>query len=441
VQGRRGGLPGLTKDESRRAGPIPASEEGGSAPGRKRAVVELIAQHGSVLRQVARRYSLCADDAEDAYQRTLEILLLKAPSDRARELLGWSRTVVKHEALAIRRNRQRLLGTPPAPGREGEERDWIAQIPAGGDGPAERLEQRELIARSREALQALKPAELRALTLLAEGYSYAEIGEITGFSRTKVNRCLAEGRERFRRIVSSSEDGSRCVEMRALLSAFCDGETSPAETAEVGEHLRACAGCRAAVRAYRVAPATVAALAPALPLSRSLLEKGHELAIGLHSRLFGATGAADASAAQVAASGGSRGAGMVALAKLLTICAGTVGGAACVAAGVVPAPIDVGADRSKSPRIERVSERVIGQTAPSTDGEATAAEPDEPASSAEVRSPDATEPAPSETETGAVEYTGSAPAPPSVPAPTPIPSPSSESQGSSSGSAAGEFGP
>ncbi len=49
------------------------------------------------------------------------------------------------------------------------------------------------MARSREALQALKPQELRALTLLAEGYSYAEIGEITGFSQTKVNRCTGRG--------------------------------------------------------------------------------------------------------------------------------------------------------------------------------------------------------------------------------------------------------
>ena len=53
-------------------------------------------------------------------------------------------------------------------------------LPAEADGPAERAERREAIDRSREALQTLKPQELRALTLLAEGYSYAEIGEITG---------------------------------------------------------------------------------------------------------------------------------------------------------------------------------------------------------------------------------------------------------------------
>ena len=42
--------------------------------------------------------------------------------------------------------------------------------------------------------------------------------------QTKINRCLAEGRERFRRVLSRSRDGSRCEELRPLLSAFCDGE-------------------------------------------------------------------------------------------------------------------------------------------------------------------------------------------------------------------------
>ena len=96
----------------------------------------------------------------------------------------------------------------------------MALIPTAADGPAERAERREAIARSREALQALKPAELRALTLLAQGYSYREIGEITGFSPTKINRCLAEGRERFRRFLARSGDGERCAELQPLLSAY-----------------------------------------------------------------------------------------------------------------------------------------------------------------------------------------------------------------------------
>ena len=416
------------------------SEPTAAAPvteaGRKRAAVELIARHGPALRQTARRYSLCADDADDAYQRALEILLTKAPSERARELFGWTKTVVKHEALAIRRSRERLLGTASPPGSEGEDGDWVARIAAGDAGPAERLEQREEIGRSREALRALKPAELRALTLLAEGYSYAEIGAITGFSRTKVNRCLAEGRERFRRLVSSSEDGSRCVAMGRLLSAFCDGETGPDEAAEVREHLRACASCRAAMRAYRAAPATIAALAPALPATRSLLERAQELLAGIQSRLPGA-GGADASVAQVAAAGGTKGAGMAALTKLLAVCAGTAGGAACVAAGVAPMPIDLTPDRVEAPPIERRVERPRERLAPAGgDSEPAQApvepEPHEPAPEEPL---EAAEPAPpSIAGTEAVETTEPAP-------PAPTPAASAEPSSPSSGSAAGEFGP
>ena len=87
---------------------------------RKRAAVELIRRHERTLRRTARRYSICAEDAEDAYQRALEILLTKAPTAEITELIRWMQTVTKHEALAVRRNRERLLGTP-APRREGEE--------------------------------------------------------------------------------------------------------------------------------------------------------------------------------------------------------------------------------------------------------------------------------------------------------------------------------
>jgi RNA polymerase sigma factor (sigma-70 family) len=396
--------------------------------GRKRAAVELVAREDAELRQTARRYSLCEDDAEDAYQRALEILLLKAPSERPRELIRWMKTVVKHEALAVRRYRERLLGV----GAD-EAGDPVERLAADNAGPGERTERRERIARSREALQALKPAELRALTLLAAGYSYAEIGEIAGFSRTKVNRCVAEGRERFRRLIAQSEDGTRCAELLPLLSAFCDREVSAEDEVAVHEHLRACPACRAAMRSYRAAPAAVAALAPSLPASRSLLERAQELLAGLHSRLPGAGAADGGGLAQVAAAGGTRGAGMAALAKVLAICAGTVGGAAaCVATGVAPAPFGIEPDRTASPAIERVSPQVAEEPAPppaesepstaATERKAPQPAP-EPENEGEVA-------VPAEAEAGAVEYT-----PPPEPAPAPEPS------RGSSGSAAGEFGP
>lgn len=413
--------------------------QGGVATaGRKRAAVELVAREETELRKTARRFSLCEDDAEDAYQRALEILLLKAPSDRPNELIRWTKTVVKHEALAIRRYRERLLGVG-----EDEMGDPIARIAAVGAGPGERTERREQIARSREALQALKPAELRALTLLAAGYSYIEIGEITGFSQTKVNRCLAEGRERFRRLMTRSEDGSRCAELAPLLSAYCDGEASAEDEATVREHLRACPACRTTMRAYRATPAAIAALAPALPFSRSLLERAQELALGLHSRLTGVGRASESGLTQVAMAGGSRGAGAAALAKALAICAGTVGGAAaCVATGVAPAPLDIEPEHETGARIERVSKQAFEEApasaaagaAPPPAAEAPAQpEPEPEPDPVATPAPAAPEPAPESAEAGAVEY-----APPPQ---DPVPAPAATEASTPGGSAAGEFGP
>jgi RNA polymerase sigma factor (sigma-70 family) len=403
--------------------------------GRKRAAVELVAREDAELRRTARRFSLCEDDAEDAYQRALEILLVKAPSDRPRELVRWTKTVVKHEALAIRRNRERLLGT----GAGDTDEHPVERLTSGDAGPDERTERREQVAHSREALSALKPAELRALTLLAAGYSYAEIGEITGFSQTKVNRSLAEGRERFRRFQRRSEDGSRCAELRPLLSRYCDDELGSEGEEAIREHLRACAACRATLRGYRTTPVTVAALAPALPVSRSFFERAHELLLGLHSRLSGADGAGDGGGlAQVAASGGTRGAGMAALAKALAICAGTVGGAAaCVATGVAPAPLGIAPDHTAGAKVERVSKRATQEAATTGIDYETAPATPQPSPSPEPAPEPEPEPkptpGPAETvEAGAVEY---------VPPEPVAPPPAAESSGASKGGAAGEFGP
>ena len=419
---------------------LPAGAVSGA---RKRAAVETYARHEDALRRTARRYSLCADDADDALQRALEILLLKAPSEDRRELIRWTQTVVKHEALALRRDRERTLSGPaaatPEPGRE----DWTALIPASADGPPERAERQEAVARSREALQSLKPQELRALTLLAEGYSYAEIGEITGFSHTKINRCLAEGRERFRSVLSRSRDGSRCTEMGPSLSAFCDGEIGAEEVATLREHLRVCASCRATLRTYRAAPQAAAALAPALPLARSLLERAQEAFSGLAARFGGGGGAAaDSMLSQVAATGGG-GAGMAALAKAAALCAGAAGGAAaCVATGLVPAPLDLGQRQAQAPAVERTVDPALttawrGENAveyepapsPTPSPAPTRVQPEpQPA----VAPPPAAAPEPT---SGAVEYSE-----PEAEA-APAAEPASAGGASEGGNPAGEFGP
>lgn len=422
---------------------------------RKRAAVELIRDHDQPLKWTARRYSICPEDAEDAYQRGIEILLEKAPSTDYRHLLPWTRKVIKHEALAVRRTRERTLPRPGHPDQAGElaSGDWVQLIPAADDGPDELTVRREQVARSREALARLKPAELKALTQLAEGFSYQEIGAMNDWSRTKVNRCLTEGRARFRSRFSESEGGRLCPEFEPLISAGCDGELEPAQLSDLEHHLAVCGHCRSTLRTYRAAPRAAAALAPLLPAGTSLWERVQGLAVDLQLRLQGVGSGSDSGVQAALASGGSRGAGMAAIAKLAAICAGTAGTAAvCAATGVLPAPALL-PDKDPKPAGQRVSaatpepprepmvfvppqpEPAAEQKSSQPSPENTKPEPAEP-DGGPVVSSSAPPPTPTESEftpeaAGAPVPAAAAAAPPPPPAPSPVPV----------GNGGGEFAP
>src|SRR5919106_241987 len=115
------------------------------------AALELLARHGSQILATARRYAATAEDAEDAYQRGLEILLTKAPTTSEDELVPWLKTVVKHEAFALRRQRDRH--SPVTDDGELGERGAPA---AATHDQAERYER---LRQGAEALRQLKPQE------------------------------------------------------------------------------------------------------------------------------------------------------------------------------------------------------------------------------------------------------------------------------------------
>jgi RNA polymerase sigma factor (sigma-70 family) len=218
------------------------------------AALRLLARHGAQILATARRHAVTPEDAEDAYQRGIEILLTKAPSTSEDELIPWLKTVVKHEAWALRRQRERHSPVTD----DGELRDRPAPTAVTHE-QAERLERLRLGA---EALGQLKPHEVRALRLKAEGFSYREICAMTGWSYTKVNRLLTEGRRAFLRRVSGIERGAECARYEPLLSALADGEATPEQLSILRPHMRTCLSCRARLREFRATPERVAALVP-----------------------------------------------------------------------------------------------------------------------------------------------------------------------------------
>ena len=95
-----------------------------------------------------------------------------------------------------------------------------------------------------------------------QGHSYQEICELTGWTYTKVNRCLTEGRKRFFARYEGIESGAECERWAPVLSAVADGEASTQDMLAVRPHLRNCTGCRATLREFRAAPVGLGAVVP-----------------------------------------------------------------------------------------------------------------------------------------------------------------------------------
>jgi RNA polymerase sigma factor (sigma-70 family) len=271
----------------------------------------MVARHGAAVLRVANQFSLCHDDALDAYQRAFEIYLRKLDTVDPATEGAWLRVVVKHEAMAIRNGRLESV--------DRDEVDLDTSVSAGLREVDDTVASGERVERSVEALRALKPDEARALLLKAEGLSYQEIGRHFGWSYTKVNRSITEGRARFLKAFSGIEAGEACERYEDALSALAAGTATSAQVVSIRPHLRHCATCRAAVRDMRFSRSRRLALA---------------LPFGWLARLFARS---DVTTTMYAASNGGGRLGPAA--ALVGLCLSGVGaGAACVMTGALPAP-------------------------------------------------------------------------------------------------------
>lgn len=395
----------------------------------------LLARHGARIMATARRYAATPEDAEDAYQRALEILLTKAPTTREEELVPWLRTVVKHEAFALRRQRERHAPVSD----DGE--------PADGAGPAaathDQAELYERLSQGAEALRRLKPHEMRALLLRAEGYSYAEIGELTGWSYTKINRCLTEGRRALSVRLAGIESGLECGRMTPLLSALADGEAQAEELARARPHLKTCLSCRARLKEFRAAPARVAALAPPALLGAAADAGGGGQLRQLVDSLAGAVQGAQHKAAAL----GERAHAAVDLATGQKVAA--MAASAAVLAGGGTAVEQIGQEEPLRPAAQErqaAVDQLAVEEQPAEPAPAVAppAEPSQPAPAPAPEPPPAPDPPPPPPEPeNEFDPVAAAPAPQPAPAPEPArPAPASAAGVSpGGGGGSGEFAP
>jgi DNA-directed RNA polymerase specialized sigma24 family protein len=135
---------------------------------------------------VAERNSACTADAEEAVQDAFLAFIESYDPAAAAPPLAWLTLVLKRRCWRIRGARREEVGEL-LPGAEGEARRWTGLPPDPGAKVVD-LEE------ARARLRGLKPDERTAVGLAAAGYSYGEIAVRRGWTRTKVNRCLYEGR-------------------------------------------------------------------------------------------------------------------------------------------------------------------------------------------------------------------------------------------------------
>ena len=171
--------------------------------GAKAIAEKLFAEQRPQLLRIARRNSATGEDAEEALQDAFVLFIAHFDPDGDAPPMAWLTLTLKRRCWALYRSRghqhaaRRTQSDPRNPAEE------LVSDPRLQ--PEERRERSERIAKARAQFATLKPQERRALGLLGVGYSYREICALTGWTYTKVNRCITEGRAALR--ASASEPG------------------------------------------------------------------------------------------------------------------------------------------------------------------------------------------------------------------------------------------
>ncbi len=235
----------------------PPSHQGEhAADARRRLCVSAMAGATGLLRYAA-RFAPTLEDAEDAYQRGMEIALTRGPTGDLQEFIAWLQVVIRNEATSISRHRIR-----ESPAGEGVITNAIDAGTAADAAPDAVAEWRERYRTLQDAMTSLSDAERVCLLLRTAGVSRAEIRSLTGFTERKVERCIVKGRQRLNAWHMDLNSGERCTRIRPALEHVADHEATGSERRSVSRHVRHCGICRSALRARRESNAGLMALVP-----------------------------------------------------------------------------------------------------------------------------------------------------------------------------------
>lgn len=205
----------------------------------------------------ATRFTRSLHDAEDAYQRAMEIALTRAPMVEPARYMAWLHTVLRNEALAVARARRREGPAAEADVVEAYGDDLQDAVPL--DALAE---WRERYRSLQDGLAGLTEAQRICLMLQTAGASYERIRQITGFSLRKVERSVLEGRRSLLAWEVRLASGEACARLDAAIDRVALGTATAKERRTVSRHVRHCGPCRATLRNRRDSNEWLAALVP-----------------------------------------------------------------------------------------------------------------------------------------------------------------------------------
>jgi RNA polymerase sigma factor (sigma-70 family) len=154
-------------------------------------------QHRRLL-AIGKRNSSSTEDAEEALHDTFILFINHFDPDTGAPPLAWLTLTLKRRCWATYRRQQLLQRQEPNPTATTNPGSQSDELLDPSRLPDELAVVSANVSEARHKLSQLKRDERRALSLLAIGYSYREICDVTGWTYTKVNRCISEGRASLR---------------------------------------------------------------------------------------------------------------------------------------------------------------------------------------------------------------------------------------------------
>lgn len=196
---------------------------------------------------------MCRDpeDARDVAQETL--LAAARGIGRFREAASpstWLFTIAR--SFCIKKRRRSKFAPATLLPLDGDEGTAALDVPDGGRGPEQALEDRRLAAALDAAIAALDPKYREVLLLRdVEGLKAAEVAAVTGLGveavKSRLHRARLQVRERLAPLLGGIPSGGpSCPDILELFSRHLEDEVDPETCAQMERHLASCPRCASA---------------------------------------------------------------------------------------------------------------------------------------------------------------------------------------------------